>query len=64
MHIFLDNELKNEEEHDFLKRIDTKNNKNDIEKFYDKQNEFGTIESYCFPEPWYRKVQILPAWEF
>jgi len=41
--VFLDEELKNHEEKDYLNRIESKVVKYSIEKFHDKQYSFGTI---------------------
>ena len=41
--VFLDEELRNREEKDYLNRIESKVEKYTIDKFYDKRHTFGTI---------------------
>jgi hypothetical protein len=43
IHIFLDEQLRNQEEKDYLDRIEKKTNNYSIEKFYDKRHTFGSI---------------------
>jgi len=43
IHCYLDEQLKNREEHDYLNRIETHPETHTIEDFYNKQSRFGTL---------------------
>jgi hypothetical protein len=45
--LFLDEELRNREERDYLNRIENKTAGYSIEKFYDKRHTFGTMSLIC-----------------
>jgi transposase len=43
VHVFLDDELRNREEKDYLNRVESKNKNYTMDNFHDKQHTFGTL---------------------